>query len=35
VFLAPGDVMEGTITGLGMQRNVCVAEVPAETKEAA
>ncbi|HEX6715043.1 MAG TPA: fumarylacetoacetate hydrolase family protein [Thermoleophilaceae bacterium] len=35
VFLAPGDVMEGTITGLGLQRNVCVAEVPAETKEAA
>jgi 2-keto-4-pentenoate hydratase/2-oxohepta-3-ene-1,7-dioic acid hydratase in catechol pathway len=35
VFLAPGDVMEGTITGLGAQRNVCVAEVPAETKEAA
>jgi 2-keto-4-pentenoate hydratase/2-oxohepta-3-ene-1,7-dioic acid hydratase in catechol pathway len=35
VFLAPGDVMEGTITGLGMQRNACVAEVPAETKEAA
>jgi 2-keto-4-pentenoate hydratase/2-oxohepta-3-ene-1,7-dioic acid hydratase in catechol pathway len=35
VFLAPGDVMEGTITGLGEQRNVCVAEVPAETKEAA
>lgn len=26
VFLAPGDVVEGTITGLGMQRNVCVAE---------
>lgn len=26
VFLAPGDVMEGTITGLGTQRNVCVAE---------
>jgi 2-keto-4-pentenoate hydratase/2-oxohepta-3-ene-1,7-dioic acid hydratase in catechol pathway len=35
VFLAPGDVMEGTVTGLGTQRNVCVAEVPAETKEAA
>jgi 2-keto-4-pentenoate hydratase/2-oxohepta-3-ene-1,7-dioic acid hydratase in catechol pathway len=35
IFLAPGDVMEGTITGLGTQRNVCVAEVPAETKEAA
>jgi 2-keto-4-pentenoate hydratase/2-oxohepta-3-ene-1,7-dioic acid hydratase in catechol pathway len=27
VFLAPGDVMEGTITGLGSQRNRCVAEV--------
>jgi len=26
VFLKPGDVMEGTITGLGMQRNPCVAE---------
>jgi 2-keto-4-pentenoate hydratase/2-oxohepta-3-ene-1,7-dioic acid hydratase in catechol pathway len=26
VFLAPGDVVEGTITGLGTQRNVCVAE---------
>ena len=26
VFLAAGDVMEGTITGLGTQRNVCVAE---------
>lgn len=26
VFLAPGDVVEGTITGLGVQRNVCVAE---------
>lgn len=35
VFLAPGDVMEGTITGLGAQRNVCVAEIPAENKEAA
>jgi 2-keto-4-pentenoate hydratase/2-oxohepta-3-ene-1,7-dioic acid hydratase in catechol pathway len=35
VFLAPGDVMDGTITGLGEQRNVCVAEVPAETREAA
>lgn len=35
IFLSPGDVMEGTITGLGMQRNVCVAEVPAEHKEAA
>ena len=26
VFLKPGDVMEGTITGLGTQRNCCVAE---------
>jgi 2-keto-4-pentenoate hydratase/2-oxohepta-3-ene-1,7-dioic acid hydratase in catechol pathway len=26
VFLKPGDVMEGTITGLGVQRNRCVAE---------
>lgn len=26
VFLKPGDVMEGTITGLGAQRNLCVAE---------
>lgn len=26
VFLKPGDVMEGSITGLGTQRNVCVAE---------
>ncbi|WP_404478054.1 fumarylacetoacetate hydrolase family protein [Novosphingobium sp. BL-52-GroH] len=26
VFLQPGDLMEGTITGLGMQRNRCVAE---------
>ncbi len=26
VFLRPGDVMEGTITGLGAQRNRCVAE---------
>ena len=32
VFLSPGDVMEGTITGLGTQRNVCVAEVAAEAK---
>jgi 2,4-diketo-3-deoxy-L-fuconate hydrolase len=35
VFLGPGDVMDGTITGLGEQCNACVAEVPAETKEAA
>jgi len=27
VFLQPGDLMEGTITGLGTQRNRCVAEV--------
>lgn len=26
VYLKPGDVMEGTITGLGSQRNPCVAE---------
>ena len=26
VFLRAGDVMEGEITGLGMQRNRCVAE---------
>ena len=26
VFLKPGDVMEGAITGLGTQRNPCVAE---------
>jgi 2-keto-4-pentenoate hydratase/2-oxohepta-3-ene-1,7-dioic acid hydratase in catechol pathway len=26
VFLKPGDIMEGTITGLGTQRNLCVAE---------
>jgi 2-keto-4-pentenoate hydratase/2-oxohepta-3-ene-1,7-dioic acid hydratase in catechol pathway len=26
VFLKPGDVMEGAITGLGTQRNRCVAE---------
>lgn len=26
VFLAPGDVIEGEITGLGVQRNRCVAE---------
>jgi 2-keto-4-pentenoate hydratase/2-oxohepta-3-ene-1,7-dioic acid hydratase in catechol pathway len=25
-FLRPGDVMEGSITGLGTQRNTCVAE---------
>jgi 2-keto-4-pentenoate hydratase/2-oxohepta-3-ene-1,7-dioic acid hydratase in catechol pathway len=26
VFLQPGDVIEGTVTGLGTQRNLCVAE---------
>jgi 2-keto-4-pentenoate hydratase/2-oxohepta-3-ene-1,7-dioic acid hydratase in catechol pathway len=26
VFLAPGDLMEGTVTGLGAQRNRCIAE---------
>lgn len=26
VYLRPGDIMEGTITGLGTQRNLCVAE---------
>ena len=31
VFLKPGDVMEGAITGLGVQRNRCVAEpVPSD-----
>jgi 2-keto-4-pentenoate hydratase/2-oxohepta-3-ene-1,7-dioic acid hydratase in catechol pathway len=25
-FLAPGDVIESTITGLGVQRNTCRAE---------
>jgi 2-keto-4-pentenoate hydratase/2-oxohepta-3-ene-1,7-dioic acid hydratase in catechol pathway len=25
-FLSPGDIMEGSITGLGMQRNECLAE---------
>jgi 2,4-didehydro-3-deoxy-L-rhamnonate hydrolase len=30
-FLRPGDVMEGEITGLGMQRNRCVAERPPVT----
>ncbi len=28
IFLKPGDVMEGTISGLGTQRNRCIAEVP-------
>lgn len=26
VFLAPGDVMEGEVTGLGHQLNTCVSE---------
>lgn len=26
IYLKPGDVMEGTITGLGTQRNPCIAE---------
>jgi len=25
-FLRPGDVLEGAITGLGTQRNTCIAE---------
>lgn len=29
VYLQPGDLMEGTITGLGTQRNPCVAEATA------
>jgi 2-keto-4-pentenoate hydratase/2-oxohepta-3-ene-1,7-dioic acid hydratase in catechol pathway len=28
IFLAPGDVMEAQITGLGIQRNSCVSERP-------
>ncbi len=28
IFLAPGDLMEGSVTGLGTQRNRCVAETP-------
>jgi 2-keto-4-pentenoate hydratase/2-oxohepta-3-ene-1,7-dioic acid hydratase in catechol pathway len=35
LFLKPGDVMEGTITGLGTQLNTCVAEVPAAAEAAA
>jgi 2,4-didehydro-3-deoxy-L-rhamnonate hydrolase len=31
LFLQPGDVMEGEITGLGRQRNTCVAEAPPQT----
>jgi 2-keto-4-pentenoate hydratase/2-oxohepta-3-ene-1,7-dioic acid hydratase in catechol pathway len=26
VYLAPGDVMEAGITGLGQQRNTCISE---------
>jgi 2-keto-4-pentenoate hydratase/2-oxohepta-3-ene-1,7-dioic acid hydratase in catechol pathway len=33
VFLRPGDVMEGEITGLGMQRNRCVAEADAPASD--
>jgi 2-keto-4-pentenoate hydratase/2-oxohepta-3-ene-1,7-dioic acid hydratase in catechol pathway len=29
-FLTPGDVMEGSISGIGVQRNHCVAEVLAD-----
>lgn len=32
-FLKPGDVMEATITGLGMQRNTCVAEEVTEEQK--
>ncbi len=37
VFLQPGDLMEGSITGLGVQRNRCVAEsaAPGETRAVA
>ncbi len=31
-FLKPGDILDGTITGLGRQRNACVAELPIESK---
>jgi 2-keto-4-pentenoate hydratase/2-oxohepta-3-ene-1,7-dioic acid hydratase in catechol pathway len=34
VFLRDGDVMEGEITGLGVQRNRCVAEEPARAPDA-
>jgi 2-keto-4-pentenoate hydratase/2-oxohepta-3-ene-1,7-dioic acid hydratase in catechol pathway len=33
IFLGPGDVMEGEITGLGMQRNRCVAEADARGRD--
>jgi hypothetical protein len=29
VFLAEGDVLEGEITGLGVQRNICVSKTTA------
>jgi 2,4-diketo-3-deoxy-L-fuconate hydrolase len=37
IFLQPGDLMEGSITGLGIQRNRCVAEsaAPGETRAVA
>lgn len=35
IFLKPGDVMEGSISGLGTQRNTCIAEVPAATEAVA
>jgi len=34
IFLQPGDVIEGSITGLGSQRNRCVAEPPAPAADA-
>ena len=34
VFLKPGDVMEGSITGLGVQRNRCVAEPRSSNRHA-
>jgi 2,4-diketo-3-deoxy-L-fuconate hydrolase len=33
VFLRPGDVIEGTITGLGEQRNRCVAETTMQLEQ--
>ncbi len=35
VFLQPGDVIDATITGLGSQRNRCVAETTVESNPAA
>jgi 2-keto-4-pentenoate hydratase/2-oxohepta-3-ene-1,7-dioic acid hydratase in catechol pathway len=32
-YLRPGDVMEGSITGLGVQRNRCVAEQPTSQQQ--